>query len=181
MVIVNDKIGDEMNTLVICLIIFFARIMDVTLGSLRIIFLGKEKSFFAFCFGFLEIFIWFMVAKDALTKGDNWWVVLAYCSGYAVGTYIGSLISQHFIKGTLGVQIVTSSRDDEMIHSLRKNGYAVSAIDIRGRDKNSNKYMLFLEINKKRFDSLRYLVKELDPTAFVVVNDTKYVQNGYFK
>lgn len=170
-----------MNFVLTCFTIFFARITDVTLGSLRIIFLGKEKSFLAFCFGFLEIFIWFMVAKDALQNGDNLWIVLSYCSGYAVGTYIGSLISQHFIKGTLGVQIVTSTQDDKIIHQLRENGFAVSAITIKGRKQNSSKYMLFLEINKKRFDSLRHLVKTLDSQAFVVVNDTKYVQNGYFK
>lgn len=170
-----------MDILPICFIIFFARIADVTLGSLRIIFLGKEKSFLAFGFAFLEIFIWFMVARGALEKGDNPWIILSYCLGYAVGTYIGSLISQYFIKGTLGVQIVTSNQDDKIIHQLRENGFAVSAITIKGRKQNSSKYMLFLEINKKRFDSLRYLVKELDPDAFVVVNDTKYVQNGYFK
>lgn len=170
-----------MNLFITCLMIFLARIMDVAIGSMRIIFLGKEKSFFAFCFGFLEIFIWFMVARNALIQGSNWWIVLSYCSGYATGTYIGSLISGRFIKGTLGVQIVTSNHDEKIIRDLRKSGFAVSAIDIKGREKNSSKYMLFLEINKKRFDNLRHLVKELDPSAFVVVNDTKYVQNGYFK
>lgn len=170
-----------MNIFITCIIIFVARIMDVSLGSLRIIFLGKEKSLLAFCFGFLEIFIWFIVAKDALVNGDNWFIVMAYCLGYAVGTYIGSLLSEKFIKGTLGVQVVTSNHDAAIVDEIRKNGFAVSAIDIKGKDSKVSKYMLFMEVNKKRFDTLRRLVKRLDPSAFVVVNDTKYVQNGYFK
>lgn len=170
-----------MSLFLTCVTIFFARIADVSLGSLRIIFLGKEKSFLAFCFGFLEILIWFIVAKDALTQGNNWWIVFSYCFGYAAGTYIGSLISERFVKGTLGVQIVTSTRDATVIDEIRKSGFAVSAIDIKGRNQDSSKYMLFMEINKKRFDSLRHLVRSLDPQAFVVVNETKYVQNGYFK
>lgn len=170
-----------MNIFITCIIIFCARILDVSLGSLRIIFLGKERSLLAFFFGFLEIFIWFIVAKDALQQGNNWWIVLSYCSGYAVGTYVGSIISEKFVKGTLGVQVVTSNHDEKIIDEIRKNGFAVSAIDIKGREKNSSKYMLFMEINKKRFNPLKSLVKELDPKAFVVVNDTKYVQNGYFK
>ena len=170
-----------MNLLFTCVTIFFARILDVSLGSVRIILLGKEKSKLAFWIAFLEIFIWFVVAKDDLANGNNLWIAFSYCLGYATGTYIGSIISERFIKGTLGVQIVTSNHDTSVIDSIRKEGFAVSAIDIKGREQENSKYMLFLEINKKRFDHLKNLVKELDPTAFVVVNDTKYVQNGYFK
>lgn len=170
-----------LNLAITCLTIFFARIMDVSLGSLRIIFLGKEKSFLAFCFGFFEILIWFIVAKDALVQGSNVWIILSYSLGYAVGTYVGSLLSEHFIKGTLGVQIVTSDKNPDVIKTIREHGFAVSAIDIKGKDRDSSKYMLFIEINKKRFDILRNLVKQTDPKAFIVVNDTKYVQNGYFK
>lgn len=170
-----------MNLFLTCIMIFFARILDVSLGSVRIILLGKEKSKLAFWIAFLEIFIWFVIAKDALASGNNLWIAFSYCLGYATGTYIGSIISEHFIKGTLGVQIVTTHHDMSVIDSIRKEGFAVSAIDIKGKEKENSKYMLFLEINKKRFDHLRNLVKRLDPTAFVVVNDTKYVQNGYFK
>ena len=64
---------------------------------------------------------------------------------------------------------------------IRKEGYAVSVIDVKGQDKDKEKYMLFIEIDKKRFDHLRNLIKELDEKAFIVVNETRMVQNGYFK
>lgn len=164
-----------------CIYIFVARIADVSFGSLRIIFLGKGKSKAAFILGFIEVFIWFLVAKDVLSSSSPWWVIIPYCFGYATGTYVGSLISERFTSGNLGVQIVTSDKDTKVVDVLRENGYAVSVIDVKGKDKDSSKYMLFIEINKKHFDHLKELVKEVDSRAFIVVNDTKYVQNGYFK
>ena len=67
-----------------------------------------------------------------------------------------------------------------MINTLRKEGYAVSVIDVKGQD-NKGKYMLFIEINNKNFDHLKDIVKSIDEKAFIVVNETKFVQNGYLK
>ena len=66
-----------------------------------------------------------------------------------------------------------------MIETLRKEGYAVSVINVKGQEE--EKLMLFIEIDKKRFAHLQSIVKELDDKAFLVVNETKMVQNGYFK
>lgn len=164
-----------------CCYIFFGRILDVTCGTLRIIFVGKGKSSYAFLLGFLEVFIWFMIAKDVLSGNSSWWSVFPYSLGYATGTYIGSLISERFVSGTLGVQIITSNTNKVMIEQLRKNGYALSAIEVEGMEHTNNKYMLFLEINKKNFNHLKKIVKEVDESAFIVVNETKFVHNGYIK
>lgn len=170
-----------MNLALTCIIIFLARIADVSLGSLRIILLGKGKAKLAFLFGFLEIFVWFIVAKDALNQGNNWWIVFSYCIGYAAGTYIGSMINEHFVGGQLGVQVVTSNHNYHIIEEIRKKGFAVSTLNIEGKDKSVSKYMLFIEIDKMKFDDLKKIVHQLDPKAFLVVSETKYVQNGYFK
>lgn len=174
------KIGENMELLIMCLTIFFARICDVSLGTIRVIMVGKGKSFAAFLIAFVEITIWFIVARDALTGADSIWIMLAYASGYACGTYLGSFISEKFVRGNLGVQVVTTDHDKKVIKAVRDEGYAVSVIDIKGKEE-EGKYMMFIEIDKKRFDHLRDLIKKLDPKAFIVVNETKYVQNGYIK
>ena len=68
-----------------------------------------------------------------------------------------------------------------MINRIRLEGYGVSVVDVKGREDHVDKYMLFIEIDKKRISGLKLLIKRLDPKAFMVVNETKYVQNGYFK
>lgn len=162
-----------------CTFIIGARILDVSFGTLRIIFVGKGKSSLSFIFSFLEVFIWFMVARNVLSGDSPLWYAFPYSIGYAMGTYIGSYINEKFVGGTLGVQVITTTQNQEILEAIRKNGYALSAIRVEGRDE--DKYMLFMEINKKRFDSLEKLIKSLDQNAFIVVNETRYVQNGYFK
>ncbi len=175
-------IGDSMELFITCLTIFIARICDVSLGTVRIIMVGKGRSVLAFFIAFIEISIWFVIAKDALTGTDNsLWIMIAYASGYACGTFLGSYISERFVKGNLGLQVVTTDHDQKVIKAIRNKGYAVSVIDVKGKNEEEGKYMMFIEINKKNFDHLTELIKKLDPKAFIVVNETKYVQNGYIK
>jgi uncharacterized protein YebE (UPF0316 family) len=170
-----------MSILLLCIKIFFIRILDVSLGTVRMILIVKEKRFMASIIGFIEVAVWFTVVKQALTTADtSLWIVIAYSGGFATGTYIGSFISGQFIQGNFTVQVITSKKDD-MVNTLRENGYGVSVIDARGKDETQPKYILFIQINKKRFNHLRDLIKELDEKAFIVVNETKHVQNGYFK
>ena len=67
-----------------------------------------------------------------------------------------------------------------MIDEIRNKGYAVSVIDAKGKD-NVDKYMLFIEINKKNLNNIKAIIKEQDEKAFIVVSETKLVQNGFIK
>lgn len=170
-----------MNLFLLCLKVFFVRIMDVSLGTIRSIVTIKGKIKTASIIGFIEVLVWFLVAKEALdTNNNSIFIAISYSLGFATGTYIGGLISNKFIKIKLGVQVILSSDSDEIVNKVRKSGYAVSVIDVRGKDLNDSKYMLFIEIDSIRYNDLVSLIKELDKSAFIVVNETKYVHNGYF-
>lgn len=168
-----------MSLFLMCLKIFFARLIDVSLGTVRTIYTVKGKNFVASLIGIVEITVWFLVVKEALnTDNDSWWIVISYALGFSIGTYLGGVISGYFTKSKLGVQVVTSSRNKEMINEIRKCGYAVSVLDVYGN--HGTKYMLFIEIDGSKLRNLQLLIKKLDKKAFIVVNETKYVQNGYF-
>lgn len=166
--------------LLLCIKIFFVRILDVSLGTIRTIVTVKGKIWLASLIGFVELFVWFVIVQEALnTDIKSLWIAVAYAGGFAAGTYIGGFLSNKFIKGNFGVQVVTSNDSMDLIRTLRKEGYAVSVIDVRGQAE-GNKHMLFIEIDKFKFDHLNQVIHSVDPKAFVVVNETKYVQNGYF-
>lgn len=170
-----------MELFLLCLKVFFVRIIDVSMGTCRTIVSVKGKRVLASLIGFVEVFVWFVVVKEALnTDETSILIALSYAAGFAIGTYIGGWLSATFIKGNFGVQVITSSKNDAMIDCLRSNGYAVSVINVEGQDKTNERYMLFLEIDKKRFKSLKKLIKTLDEKAFIVVNETREVENGYF-
>ena len=142
----------------------------------------KGKTKLASLIGFIEVLIWFLVVKEALnTDINSIWIAVSYAGGFATGTFIGGFLSNKFIKGNFGVQVILSKNDNKVVNTLREEGYAVSVIDVKGQDEVNEKYMLFIEIDKRNFEHLRGLIKKLDPTAFIVVNETRMVQNGYIK
>jgi len=169
-----------MQLLILCLKIFFIRILDVSLGTIRTIITVKGKAVIASVVGFFEVLVWFLIVKEALnTTNNSLFIAMAYSLGFATGTYIGSILSDKFIKGTLSLQIITNKQI--IIDILRKEGYAVSVLEVSGIDDEHKKYMLIMEINKNSLNEIKYLIKNLDNKAFLVVNESKFVFNGYFK
>lgn len=167
--------------LILCVKLFFVRILDVSMGTVRTILMVKGKKNIASIVGFIEVAIWFAIVKEALnTDIESVWIIFSYAGGFATGTYVGGLLSDLFIKGSFGLQIITAKNTD-VVSVLRNNGFAVSVVDVKGQDEKIEKHMLFLEINKKHFNSIQKLIKSIDPKAFIVVNETKFVENGYFK
>lgn len=171
-----------MELLILCIKIFLVRVFDVSLGTVRTIVTVKGKTTIAAITGFIEVLIWFLVVKEALnTNETSIFIALSYAGGYATGTIIGGMLSDKYISGNLSVQVVLSNKSDDIVNKIRNYGYAVSVLDVKGKNEEQAKYMLFIEINKKKLDNLKKIIKYLDEKAFIVVNETKLVQNGYLK
>ena len=171
-----------MELFLLCLKIFFARILDVSLGTLRTMITVKGKNLYASLVGFFEVLIWFIIVKEALnTDETSIWIAIFYALGFATGTYIGGILSKKFISGNLSVQIITDRAYPDMVNILRNEGYGVTVIDVEGKDTDKEKDMLFIEINNKSLNHLQKLVKQIDQDAFIVVNETKYVMNGFLE
>lgn len=165
-----------------CFKIFFARILDVSLGSLRTVLMVKGRSVAAGLIAFVEVFIWFLVVKEALnTDVDSILIPIFYSGGYATGTLLGTFISNTFLDGLIGVQVITDDDNKEMIKKIRESGFGVSVVDLKDAYEGKKKDMLFIQIHKKSLKDLTKIIKENDPHAFLVVNETKYTQNGLIK
>ncbi|MCI5835127.1 MAG: DUF5698 domain-containing protein [Firmicutes bacterium] len=170
-----------MELFILCVKIFFVRILDVSLGTVRMIITVKGNKLVASLIGFFEILVWFLIVKEALnTTETSIFIALSYSLGYATGTYIGGILSDKFVSGTLSVQVVLSNNNHKIVDKIREEGFAVSVVNVKGKE-DHDKYMLFMEIDKKKINQLKYLIKSLDSKAFVVVNETKMVENGFFK
>lgn len=169
-----------METLLLCLKIFFVRILDVSLGTTRTIVMVKGKALVASFIGFLEVFIWFMIVREALNTTENGILIaIFYSLGFSIGTLVGSKLSKHFIEGNLTIQVITDKK--EIAKEIRKEGYGVSVLNVNGQDEDKQRYMLLIEINDKKLNNLNTLIKQLDKNAFLMVTETKLVHNGYFK
>ena len=166
---------------ILCIKIFIARVIDVTLATFVTILNVKGEKIKATIIGFIDVIIWFLVVKEALnTKLESIWIALAYAGGYALGTFLGGTLSNLLIKGKISVQVILDYLPLEETDKIRDAGYAVSQIECTGKE-GSKKSMLFIEVDKKMLNDLKELIMKIDKNAFIVVNETKYVENGFFK
>ena len=171
-----------MEILLLCIKIFLARICDVSIGTVRMVVTVKGKSVLAALLAFLEVFIWFNIAREALnTELVSLWIPIAYAGGFAAGTLIGSFSSKRLIKGVVGVQAVLKKLTKEMIKIIRDEGFAVSITQLHSTDDAEKKDMLYFQIKSNNVIKLSKLLKKLDPNAFIAVSETKYIQNGFIK
>ncbi len=171
-----------MELFFLCIKIFFARILDVSIGTTRTMLMVKGKTILMVILAFFEVFIWFLVAREALvTDVESIFIPISYSLGYATGTLIGAFIANTFIKGVVGVQVVVSKGNKGLLNSIRKHGYAVSVIDLKDDFEGNKRDMLYFQINNRNLKKLIALIKKYDNSAFIVVNDTKAVQNGFIK
>ncbi len=171
-----------MELLLMCIKIFFARITDVTLGTIRTNYSVRGKTLLAGLIGFCEVFIWFIVVKEALnTDINSIWIVISYSAGYSVGTILGTFISNKYIKGIISVEVMTTKATHDNIDKIRKSGFGVSVVNATETYDEADSSILFITLNSKYLKDLKRVIRDIDNKAFIVVNETKIVQNGYIK
>lgn len=170
-----------MSIFFLCIKIFFVRIIDVSLGTLRTVVTIKGNIKTASLIGFFEVLVWFLVVKEALnTESNSIFIGVSYALGFAAGTYIGGIISSRFIDTSFTVEVITKKASKEMIQAIRNNGYGLSIIKANGSN-SEEKELLFISIEDDHYNDLKKLITKYDENAFIVVNENKYVLNGYFK
>lgn len=171
-----------MSLFLMCLKIFGARIIDVSMGTIRTVFIVKGKTLISTMIAFFEVLIWFWVAKEALyTEAKSIFIPIAYSAGYAAGNFIGLIISKKFINQYVCVQIITTKESEPLIDAIKKEGYGASVLELK-KDKNGQtKDMIYVQTKSNDLEDLKKVVNNFDEKAFVIINETKHVNNGYIK
>jgi uncharacterized protein YebE (UPF0316 family) len=169
---------------ILCLIVCLGRVVDVALGTTRTVFTVKGKPYIASTIGGIEALLWFLIVREALSfqaEGmQTYLIAIAYALGYALGTLVGGLITTKCITTKINVQIISSNKNDELVKSLSDAGYGATILIARGTSRQEERYMLLIETDSKQLKTLKAIIADKDPNAFVSVSDTKSTQNGYF-
>lgn len=171
-----------MPLLFLCLKVFIARIIDVTLGTIKTIYIVKGRTTLSGIIAFIEIFIWFTVAKETLnTSNPSILIAISYSAGYATGTILGTYVSK-FINSLITVEVITTKATKTNIEKIRNQGFGVSIVNTTSNYKDEeNKSILYITLNSKHLEELKHNISEIDNKAFIVINECKIVQNGYIK
>jgi len=166
---------DFIPELYVPLFIFFARILDVSMGTLRIMFVAKGMRGKATLLGFFEVLIWIIIVAQIFLNLDNWLNYIAFAGGFAAGTYIGMLIEEKMQMGIQIFRIITNQDPTLLLEKLREAGFRVTAVNAHGTF--GAVRILFMVTKRRRWKELADLVSEYAPNSFYSVEDVKYVSS----
>ena len=155
------------------LFIFFARILDVSLGTLRIMFVSKGLKVKATLLGFVEILIWTIIVAQLFQNLDNWVNYVAYAGGFATGTFIGMYIEEKMKMGVQIFRIIVAQDSEILVQKLQESDFRVTEIDGKGRY--GSVKILFTVAKRKRWYELKEILRKYAPAAFFSVEDVKDV------
>jgi uncharacterized protein YebE (UPF0316 family) len=153
------------------LLIFLARICDVSINTIRIIYMLGGRRYTSTILGFFESFIWLMAISQIFKQLDNWVCYVAYPAGFASGIFVGMMIEEKIAYGKLIVRIITRKEVAELINYLNENNFRFTKVDAEGADGHEN--LIFTVLERDRLDDLLNKLKELIPTAFYTVERVK--------
>ena len=155
------------------LFIFFARILDVSIGTIRIMFVSKGYRGKATLLGFVEVLIWIIIVAQIFTNLDNWLNYVAFAGGFATGNYVGMYIEEKMKMGIQIYRIIVNQENSGLAEELMKRDFRVTVVP--GEGKYGPVKVLFTVAKRKRWQELSDVVNELAPNAFYSVEDVKKV------
>ncbi len=160
-------------------LIFLARIMDQSIGTLRLIFLSKGMKHIAPFLGFFEVIIWLLAVGQIMQHLDNWLCYVSYGAGFAMGNFIGMTLEERLSIGTSIVRVILSSESPELIAALKSQNFGLTILNAEGAK--GNVKVLFSIIRRKEIPAFLETLHDYHPAAFYTIEDVKTAKEGVFK
>ncbi|MDD5331817.1 MAG: DUF2179 domain-containing protein [Candidatus Nanoarchaeia archaeon] len=160
------------NWVLIPLLIFIARILDVSLGTIRVIFIAKGYKLIAPLLGFFEILIWLIAIRQVLENLTNIMSYFAFAGGFALGTYVGMVIEEKISIGKVLIRITTGKSPKQLAANLQKMGYAFTLNYGKGLD--GKVTTLHSVINRHDIPKIAEIIKKTNPHAFYAIEDIRF-------
>jgi len=159
-------------------LIFMARILDVSIGTIRVIFIMQGNKRLAPLLGFIESFIWLVAISQIVRNIDNIFSYVAFAGGYAVGTYVGLYLEEKLAFGKVLVRVITKKDASELIEYLISNNFHFTNVPAEGRFGPVN--VIFFVIKRDYLHQITGAIKRFNPKAFYTVESIKETSEYQF-
>lgn len=160
------------------ILIFLSRIVDQTIGTLRIIFVSKGFRHIGPVLGFFEVIIWLLAVTQVLKHLTNPMAYIAYGAGFAMGNYIGIRLEEKISIGTALLRIIPKKETTTLVNHLREEGFGVTTVAAEGAT--GPVKIIFSIMKRKSVPVAIKLINEYNPNSFYTIEDIKAVKDGYF-
>ena len=159
-------------------VIFLARVSDVTLGTIRIVFVSKGFKLLAPILGFFEVFIWLLAMSKVIQNLDYWLYYVAYSAGFAVGNYVGLIIEERLALGYINLRIITMDSPEKLISRLSGEGFGVTSTPAMGSRSNVN--IINCVLRRSDYKKVAQIIMDCNPKAFYTIEDIRAANQGVF-
>ncbi|HAH97514.1 MAG TPA: hypothetical protein DHD79_06360 [Firmicutes bacterium] len=166
------------NWVVLPALIFLARVVDVSLGTIRIILVSKGQRFLAPLLGFFEAMIWLVAIGQVMQNLSNALCYLAYGAGFAIGNYVGIVLEERLAMGHSVIRIVTAKETTPLVDKLVEAQYGVTSVEAKGAT--GDVMLIYTIIKRKDLPEVVRIINEFDKKAFYSIEDARTAKEGVF-
>jgi len=160
----------DYSVILMCLLIIFARITDVALGTIRTVNVIQGRRGIVWVLGLFEMLIWVFAVSRVIANLNEPLYAVSYAVGFATGNIVGMAIESRVALGNQVVQVFTREGQNIAMR-LRSEGFRVTSFAGEGRDGPID--MLFIEIPRKKTRDVTLFVREMDPKSFYTIADVR--------
>lgn len=159
--------------------IFFLRVSDMSLDTLRVLYVIRGRRPLAWVLGFFQSILWVVAITSVLSTLGNLWNLFAYAAGFATGNVVGMIIEERLAVGHGHMRIMSSRRGAKIAERIRTSGYA--ATELSGRGKDGMVSVINCSVRRRDVPKLRRQVQEIDPNAFITVQEIRPLNRGFWR
>ncbi len=159
-------------------LIFLARICDVSIGTMRIIFVSKGNRKVAPVLGFFEVLIWIIAISKIMQNLDNYVNYIAYAAGFATGNFVGMIIEERLAMGIQMVRVFVGENGMELVRSLNANGFGATTIEAHGAKEKID--IVYSIVHRNELKEVLNIITAFNPRAFFTIEDIKSAKEGIF-
>jgi uncharacterized protein YebE (UPF0316 family) len=170
--------SDLFSYFLLPLLIFLARICDVSIGTMRIIFVSKGKKYIAPFLGFFEVLIWITAISKIMQNLDNYVNYIAYAAGFATGNFVGMIIEEKLAVGIQMIRIFTYQKGNELVQTLNSQGYGATSVNAQGAREEVQ--LIYTIVRRNNLGEVLDIINRYNPKAFYTIEDIRAVNEGIF-
>ena len=141
-------------------------------------YLSQGRKNIAPLVGFLEVFIWLLAIGQIFNNLTNILYYIAFAGGFALGNYVGLIIEDKISLGLLSLQLILSENPDNLIKTLKSQGYGLTSVTAEGAK--GNVKVVIMVIKRKNKAKILEIIRELSPNAFISIQQIQSVSGGKF-
>ena len=164
--------------LVLPLLILLARVLDVSMDTIRVIMVAKGYRNYAPAIGFFQSLIWVITISRVMVNLENWTAYIGYAGGFALGTYVGMRLEEKLALGHELIRVITKTDASELITNLRKKGFPVTSVSGRGSEGDVG--ILFVILKRKSIQKVVEIINAYNPKAFYTIEDMRFVRDSNY-